>query len=114
MLLCRSSGFFGRRVVLAGEGEDLPCAITLEGAHDLRLRLSLPRAAPDVVDGGLVEAHAGDDDAVERGVGLAVAASVQPVAVGPAAGRRDRAGAAQLGESPLRPNALGVVADEQP
>src|SRR3954454_15452455 len=108
MLLCRSSGFSGRRVVLAEEAEALRCDIALEAAHDLRLRLSLPRAAPDVVDGGLVEAHACDDDAVERGVGLAVAASVQPVTVGPTAGRRYRAGAAQLGESPLRPNALGV------
>src|SRR3712207_7477707 len=92
MLLCRSSGFCGRRVVLAEEAEDLPCDIALEAAHDLRLRLSLPRAAPDVVDGGLVEAHACDDDAVEGGVGLPVAASVQPVAVGLAAGRRYRAG----------------------
>src|SRR4051812_9642807 len=104
MLLFRSSGFCSRGAVLAGEAGDLTRDIALEAAHDLRLRLSLPRAAPDVVDGGLVEAHAGDDDAVERGVGLTVAASVQPVAVGPAAGRRDRAGAAQLGESPLRPD----------
>src|SRR3954471_5040208 len=107
MLLCRSRGFCGRRVVLAEEAEDLACDIALEAAHDLRLRLSLPGPAPDVVDGGLVEAHACDDDAVEGGVGLPVAAAVQPVAVGPAAGRRDRTGAAQLGECPLRPDALG-------
>src|SRR5918994_6966370 len=108
MLLCRSRGFRGRRVVLAEKAEDLACDRALEAAHDLRLRLSLPRAAPDVVDGGLVEAHACDDDAVKGGVGLPVAASVQPVAAGPAAGRRYRAGAAQLGEGGLRANPLGV------
>src|SRR4051812_49547914 len=111
MLLCRSSGFCGRRVVLAEEAKDLPCAIALEAAHDLRLRLSLPRAAPDVVDGGLVEAHACDDDAVERGVGLAVAASVQPVAGGAAPGRPGRGGAAPPCGNPPPPKSLGGVAD---
>src|SRR3712207_7892343 len=62
------------------------------------LALPLGRAAPDVVDGGLVGAHPHDDDAVEGGIGLPVPAAVQPVPAGLAAGCRDRAGAAELGE----------------
>ena len=46
-----------------------------------RLRLALGRPPGDVVDRRLVEAHADDDGAVERRVGLAVAAAVEPVAM---------------------------------
>ncbi|CAA9308690.1 MAG: hypothetical protein AVDCRST_MAG40-837, partial [uncultured Gemmatimonadaceae bacterium] len=60
-----------------------------------------------------VAAHAHDDDAVEGGVGAPVAAAVEPAPLDLAARRRDRAGAAQLGERGLRADALRVVADEQ-
>ena len=43
-------------------------------------------------------AHARHDDTVQGSVGPPIAAAVQAVAVGLAARRRDRAGAAQLGE----------------
>ena len=46
--------------------------------------VDLPSAAApgDVVLGRLVRGHAGDHDVVERVVGLAVAAAVEPVADG--------------------------------
>jgi hypothetical protein len=44
------------------------------------LLFPLGRAAPDVVDSGLVGAHPHDDDAVEGRIGLPVSAAVQPVA----------------------------------
>ena len=47
--------------------------------------------------------HADQGDAPERAVGVAVAAAMQPVPVGPAGGHRDRRDAAQAGEGPLGP-----------
>ena len=73
-------------------GKDLPCDVALEAADDLRLRLSFYGATADIVDGGLVAAHPCDDDPVEGGIGLAIAAAVQPVAAGRvhASNRSDR------------------------
>src|SRR3712207_7121051 len=76
------------------------------------LVLPFGRAAPDVVDGGPVGAHAHDDDAVEGGIGLPVPAAVQPVPAGHAAGCRDRAGAAELGQGGFGMDPLRTVADE--
>jgi hypothetical protein len=70
----------------------------LHATDDLGLGLAFGGSSGDVGDGGLVEAHPDDDDAVQRGVGLAVAAAVEAVADGLARGGRDRTGAAQLGE----------------
>lgn len=56
--------------------------------------------------------HADDDHAVEGGIGLAVASSVEAVSVGLAAGGRDGTGAAELGQGRFGVDALGVVADE--
>src|SRR3712207_6246126 len=99
MLLCRSSGPVGRAHPLrrgAEMAEDLAGDVAFEAADDLGLGLALDRAPADVVEGRRMAAHA-RDDAVQGGVGLAVAAAVEPVPVGLAAGGRDRAGAAQLG-----------------
>src|SRR3954452_16570280 len=97
MLLCRSSSFRCWLPRLAKMGEDLPCDIALEAAHDLRLRLSFCGATADIVDSGLVAAHPCNDDPVEGSVGLAMASAVQPVAAGLAAGGRYRAGTAHFG-----------------
>jgi len=60
---------------------------------------------------GWMPVHAHDHSAVERSVGLAVAASVESVTpVGSAGPGRDRADAAHLGERCFGPNAIGVVA----
>jgi hypothetical protein len=47
---------------------------------------------------------------VEGGVGLPVAAAVEPMPVGLAGGRLDRAGPAQCGEGRLVAKPVGVVA----
>src|SRR3954451_14680111 len=112
MLLCRSSSFRYRLSRLAKMGEDLPCDVALEAAHDLRLRLSFGGATADIVDSGLVTAHPCNDDPVEGGIGLAIASAVQPVAAGLAAGGRHRAGAAHFGECRFRADALRIIADQ--
>ncbi len=53
-----------------------------------------------------------DGDAVQCHVALPVAAFVEPVPVGPAAGRGDGADAAELGERGLGADAFGVVAGD--
>src|SRR5687768_13644011 len=58
--------------------EDFPHHEALEAANDLGLALSLRRAAPDVVDRGLMAPHA--HDAVKGGIGLSVTTAVEPVA----------------------------------
>ncbi len=57
----------------------------LEATDDLWLDLSCGDPAPGVVDGGLVGAHAHDNHTVKSGIGLAMAASVEPVPAGLAA-----------------------------
>lgn len=49
---------------------------------------------------------------VQGGVALPVAAFVEPVPVGLAAGSRDGAGAAELGERGLAADAFGIVAGD--
>src|ERR1700691_2518336 len=93
MLLCLSSSC--GLVLVAGfragqELVDLAGDISFEAADDLFLGQALGGAALDVGTGGGVVAHAGDDDHVEGAVGLPVAAAVEPVASGFAAGGRDR------------------------
>src|SRR5215212_8445029 len=78
MLLCRSSNFRYRLPRLAKLGEDLPCNVALEAAHDFRLRLSFCGATADIVDSGLVAAHPCDDNPVAGSIGLAITCAVQP------------------------------------
>ena len=67
-------------------------------------------AAPfDVVDGALVGAHAGDSDVPQGGVGLAVAARVEPVADDLARGRLDGADPPRPSPGRLRPQPARVV-----
>lgn len=55
--------------------------------------------------------HSGHDDAVECGVGLAVATAVEAVADGAPGGGWDRAGAADFGQCGFVVDAVGVVPD---
>src|SRR3954471_9158661 len=88
---------------------DLASQEALEAADDLALRQSFGGAAGDVVDGGLGPAHAHDDHAVERGVGLPVPAAVEAVAaVGLAGPGRNRTGTAHLREGCLGPDSGAV------
>ena len=70
----------------------LPRDISLQAPHRLPLAFALGRAPRYVIGGSLVAAHPAYDDAVQRPVGPAVAAPVEPGPVRLAAGRLDRAG----------------------
>jgi hypothetical protein len=63
-----------------------------QAAYDLVFGLTLGGAAVDIVNSRLMESHPSDENAVQRGVGLAVPAAVEPVVGGLAAGGRDGAG----------------------
>ena len=92
--------------------KNLTCHEALEAADDLGLALPFYGAPLDVVEGGLVSAHADDDYSVEGGVGLSIAAAVEAMAGSLATGGRDRAGAAQLGQGGFGADALRVITDE--
>jgi hypothetical protein len=72
---------------------------TNEAAHDLALGQALVGAPFDLGPGRWVAAHADQGDAPQGVVGLAVAATIPPVAVGAARGGRDRRDAAQMGKA---------------
>ena len=59
--------------------EEFAGDVALEAADDLGFGQAFFGASFDVVLGGLVVRHAHDDDAPQRGVGVAVAAAVEPV-----------------------------------
>jgi hypothetical protein len=72
-------------------GEDLAGDGALAAADDLLAGLALGQPPAHGVLGGLVVAQPGQRDAVQRGVGVAVAAAAEPVAAGLAGRRRDGA-----------------------
>ena len=88
MLLCQERDGLG--VVEVGEQERVVPAgeVAHEAASDLAAGLALCGAPLDVVLGLGVVLHADHGDRVERVVGLAVAAAVDAVAAGLAAGGR--------------------------
>src|SRR6266536_909552 len=90
--------------------EHLPGDVAFEAADDLLFGLALLEPPCHVVLGGLMPAQPDQDDPVQRGVGLAVAAAVEAVAGGLARGRLDRRGAAQHREAGVAAQPVGVVA----
>ena len=92
---------------------DLSRKEAFEAPDDLAFGSAIGGASGDVVAGGLVESHADDDGAIEGGVGVAVAASIEAVPAGGHPGRgRDRARAAELRERGFRTNPVGVIAED--
>lgn len=81
-----------------------------EAADDLALGPALLRPPGDVGLGWSVVLYPHDDDAVERGVGLPVPSTVQPVAGGHARGCGDGGDATELGEGGFGADGFGVVA----
>src|SRR4029450_6586659 len=94
---------------------DLSGDVELREADALAAGFALGGAAVKVVARPAVAAQPGQRDAVEGGVGLPVAASVEPVSVGSTGGCLHWARAAQRGEGRLGGQSFGVVAggDEQ-
>jgi len=84
--------------------EDLAGNVAFQAAHDLWGVQSFGSAARHVAAGLGVVAHAGEHDAIQRGVGLAVAAAVEPI---PAAGLAG-AGGQRSDATQMRPRAFRV------
>ena len=70
MLLCLSSEYFSGVGVCFGFDEvvDLADDVAFEAADDIAFGFTFLGSSSDVIDGGLVESHATDDDAVDCGV----------------------------------------------
>jgi hypothetical protein len=84
------------------DAEEASGEVALEAAVDVAVGFAFGGAAGDVGLGfGVVAASAGERDAVDGGVELAVAAAVQPVSGGLAGGGFQRADAGQGGECGL-------------
>ena len=64
---------------------DLASEKTFQAPDDLPFGSAVRRAACDVINGRLMVPHADDDGAIKGGVGVAVAAPIEPV---PAGGHR--------------------------
>lgn len=91
---------------------DLSCDVPFQAADDLAFGLALRETSPQVVLGRARPAQAAEDDPVEGGVGLVVAAAVESAALSLAGGCLDRAGATQGGEGCLAVEAFRVVTAE--
>ena len=90
--------------------EDFPGGVAFEDAGDLAHGFALCEAASHVVAGGLVVFHAGEDDVVERRVGLAVPAPVEPMPGGFARRGGYRGDPTQVSEGGFGADPFGVVA----
>ena len=91
---------------------DLAGQQALETTDDLGFGPALGRPALVVGLGRLVVLQPDDDGPVERGVGLSVAAAVQPVPVGHPRRGRDRGDPAEPGERWFGLDPFGVVAGD--
>src|SRR4051812_39562439 len=89
---------------------DLAGDVALEDAGDLSDGLALSQPSGDVVASWLVVQHAGDDDSVQRAVGLSVAATVQSMPDGLSRRRRDGGYPAQVCPRCFATEPLRVVA----
>ena len=69
---------------VAQDGVDLTSNISFEATDDLKLCHSFARTTAHILLGWLMVVQAHEDDAIEGSVGLAVAPSIESMAVGPA------------------------------
>jgi hypothetical protein len=94
---------------------DLWSEVALDAAHDLGFGQAFLGSPFDIGTGAGAEPHPDDNGQVQRLVGVAVAAAVQPVPAGLAGAGRDGGDSAQVGEGGLAAQPLGVLAggDEQ-
>ena len=92
---------------------DLASEKTFQAPDDLPFGSAVRRAACDVINGRLMVPHADDDGAIKGGVGVAVAAPIEPVPAGGHPGRgRERTRTAELREGGFRTNPVGIVAED--
>ena len=91
------------------ECEDFASDIAFEAADDLSFAHALLGAAPHIRDGSLIVAEPNHNHPMKSGVGLAVAATVEPVPIGLAGGSRQRTDSTESGEGGLRAKAFRVA-----
>ena len=92
---------------------DLASEKTFQAPDDLPFGSAVRRAACDVINGRLMVPHADDDGAIKGGVGVAVAAPIEPVPAGGHPGRgRERTRTAEFREGGFRTNPVGIVAED--
>ncbi len=90
---------------------DLASEETFQAPDDLPFGSAVRRAACDVINGRLMVSHADDDGAIKGGVGVAVAAPIEPVPAGGSPGRgRERTRTAARRDGGVRTNPVGMVA----
>src|SRR5437879_1770417 len=104
MPLCLSSGVIERSCAVLRFGHDLgelARDVAFRTADDLAFGQAFREATLHVGAGARAPAQPRDHDHVERGIRLAVAATVESAPAGLARGCLDRAGSAQRGEGAL-------------
>src|SRR5687768_18391435 len=69
---------------------ELAGQVALQAADDFRLREALGGPPRDIVPRARVPAHSADGQQIERPIGVAIAAPVEPMAGGPARGGGQR------------------------
>ena len=79
---------------LSDEREDLPGEVALQGSNGVEFGMPLGKSASDVVLGPVVGPQTSDGDDVQRAVGCAISAAVEPMTDGLSRRRRDWADAA--------------------
>jgi len=93
--------------------EDLADDVSLQATDDVALAEALGGAPGYVLNRGLMEPHADDDGAIDRGVQLPVSAAVDAMATrGHPGGRWDGADAGEFRKGGLGADPSGIVADD--
>src|SRR4029077_16731214 len=90
--------------------EDFSREVTLQRSNGVELGMSFGESASDVVFGPLVGSQASDGDDMERAVGGAISAAVEPMPDCLSRRRWHRANATQGCEAGLRPQSFRIVA----
>src|SRR3954468_2517956 len=110
MMLLWMSSRLCRCEVGQNGGVDLSDDVAFQATHDVLLGQSLGGSSGDVGACRFVVAHARDNSHIERSVGRAVAAAVEPVPIGATRARGDRRRSAQVGERSLAALTFRIVA----
>ena len=93
--------------------EDLADDVSLQATDDVALAEAFGGAPGYVLDCALMEPHADDDGAIDRGVQLPVSAAVDAMATrGHPGGRWDGADVGEFRQCCLGADPFGIVADD--
>src|SRR6266540_6497651 len=99
-------------MIIEERSVDLAGDESLQASDDVLLAQALCGTSTDVVECRLVPAHPHDDDSIERGVGLAMASTKEPVSVGHTARCRNGTRPTELRKGRFRPDPRRIVAGD--